>query len=77
MATHVSSLDGSMEKYADRAVTAAAKSPGARDRALKILSCLGRLDRMEDKRHGVKKGDGNSNGNENNDIDPWAGVGIL
>jgi hypothetical protein len=48
MATHISSLDACMEKYAERSVNAqnmVAKSPGAQQRALSILSSLARLDR--------------------------------
>jgi hypothetical protein len=44
MATHVSNFEACMEKYAERAVSTVSKNPGARDRALQILSLLGKLD---------------------------------
>jgi len=73
MATHVSCLDDSMERYAERVVTLAAKSSGARDRALRILSCLGRLDREEDKKRGqMDAADGDGDGDD--EVDPWAAM---
>jgi len=55
MATHTSTLDASMERYAARVAditneSVVAKSPGARDRALKILSLLGQLDSEKEKK---------------------------
>jgi hypothetical protein len=50
MATHVSSLDACMERYAARSVTTIARSPGARQRALSIVSLLGQLNRENDLR---------------------------
>jgi hypothetical protein len=47
MATHVSSLDACLEKYAERSVNNKI-SPGAQQRALSIVSCLARLDREAD-----------------------------
>jgi len=69
MATHVSSLENCMEKYAARVVSTVAKNAGARDRALQILSLLGQLDRnIEDRRRGT-----DSNETEG-DPDPWASI---
>jgi len=70
MATHVSCLDGSMERYAERVVTTAAKSSGSRDRALEILSCLGRLDRVEEEERFQEDDDSD----EDDEIDPWAAL---
>ena len=73
MATHVSSLDGCMERYASRAVdTATEMSVGARERALKVLSLLGQLDREEEKRATKKKEDADGDGDEDDGYDPWA-----
>lgn len=79
MATHISSLDGSMEKYAERAVsTTVAKNSGARDRALQILSSLGRLNRKADLDKG-KEGDDSTGtpGFGEEGYDPWAGSDIF
>lgn len=70
MATHVSSLEDSLNKYAERAVETVSMSPGARDRALQILSFLGKQEVVEVDDKTVD--DGNSN-----DYDPWANVGRL
>mmetsp|Transcript_5557 Transcript_5557/g.16137 ORF Transcript_5557/g.16137 Transcript_5557/m.16137 type:complete len:308 (-) Transcript_5557:339-1262(-) len=75
MATHISSLDGSMDRYAERAVSQAAKNTGARDRALQILSNLGRLNRQEDIKKGKENGDAEKDGED--DYDPWAGSQIF
>jgi len=69
MATHVSSLDDSMEKYAERVVTIQARSPGARDRALQIISSLGQLDREKDKTC-VETDETD----RDDKIDPWANM---
>lgn len=72
MATHTSTLNASMDKYASRVagIGSAAKSPGARDRALKILSLLGQLDANREKQAASEeKGD-----SDEEEYDPWASV---
>jgi hypothetical protein len=51
MATHISCLDACLERYAERSITTDAKSQGARQRALKIVSLLGRLEPSEAQHH--------------------------
>ena len=77
MATHVSGLDSCMERYADRVVGAGAKNIGARERALRILSYLGQLNREEEKK-AKKKQQEEEKGNESGDdeYDPWANVNL-
>eukprot|EP00591_Stephanopyxis_turris_P001049 CAMPEP_0195522560 /NCGR_PEP_ID=MMETSP0794_2-20130614/20836_1 /TAXON_ID=515487 /ORGANISM="Stephanopyxis turris, Strain CCMP 815" /LENGTH=295 /DNA_ID=CAMNT_0040652343 /DNA_START=27 /DNA_END=914 /DNA_ORIENTATION=+ len=75
MATHVSSLDGSIEKYALRISDVngvVASSPKTMDRTLQILSLLGRLDQQEDKQK-AEDSAGNTGG-EDEGYDPWASV---
>lgn len=77
MATHVSCIETSIMKYAERAVDieGAARSPGARDRALQILSFLGKEDAVV-----VEDEDGKDNAmnsDDNDRYDPWANVGRL
>ena len=67
MATHLSSLDACMEKYAERTVDLGTKSPGARQRALSIVSYLGRLDRKKD----LKASQETNADSEEDDYDPW------
>jgi hypothetical protein len=69
MATHVSSLDACMEKYAERSVDLNTKSPGARQRALSIVSYLGRLNRKAE-----LQASQTAAGNDEDDFDPWATV---
>jgi len=69
MATHVSSLDTSLEKYADRAINT--KSPAARERALSILSHLGRLDREADIK-AAQEIESTNGDSTDDDYDPWA-----
>ena len=72
MATHISSLDSSMEKYAEKYVESmTTKNQGARDRAEKILSLLGRLDRDRDLKAGAATDD---EGDDDDDYDPWASM---
>lgn len=71
MATHISSLESSVIKYAERAVETVSKSPCARDRALKILNKLGHQNPQSDE----KKSAGQSKG-EDSDYDPWAGINL-
>lgn len=70
MATHVASLDACMEGYSKRTIVQGAKNPGARDRALKILNLLGRLDPSSSESSTLQQGEED----ENDDFDPWAGV---
>ena len=70
MASHVSSLDACLEKYAERSVSTTAKTPGSRQRALEIVSLLGRLDRQED----LQQAAADNNQEEEEDIDPWSGM---
>ncbi|GAX22161.1 hypothetical protein FisN_39Lh032 [Fistulifera solaris] len=76
MASHVSSLDACLEKYAGRSVaTDVAKSPGSRQRALEIVSRLGRLNREQDMKQASDRNDRYSNGSqEDENYDPWAGM---
>jgi hypothetical protein len=67
--THTSSLDDCMKKYAERSVSTTSKSPGARRRAIEIVSHLGRIDRAADLEQAVQRS--NSSGE---DYDPWAGM---
>jgi hypothetical protein len=70
MATHKSNVGLSMEKYAERSVATVARSPGARDRSLQILSFLGRLDEDE-----VNKNDEDDTDGE--EYDPWASANSI
>ena len=77
MATHVSSLDACMEKYANKFVESmTTKNPGARDRAEKILSLLGRLDRDADlqasREEAERRKDQKDNDDEGGGYDPFA-----
>ena len=72
MATHISDSRLCMEKYAERSVATVARSPGARDRSLQILSFLGRLD--EDKCSELSKKDDDTNDEE---YDPWASANSI
>ena len=71
MHSHESDFDGTLAKYAERSTSKkSCTNPGARDRALHILSCLGRVDREEDKKQG-----GDTDGEEEeSDYDPWGSV---
>ena len=78
MATHVSAYDACMENYARRTVSTVSKNPGTRDRALKMVSLLGKLDRNVEmdaaaavrKRH---RGEATTD-DEEDEYDPWAGL---
>jgi hypothetical protein len=79
MASHVSSLDQCMSWYAERAVaTANTVTPGARRRAINIVSRLSRIDRAADLRERQRLDAQNDNssssdGNDDDD-DPWQGM---
>lgn len=68
MATHVSSLDGCLDSYAQRSVDTTLCGDN-RDRALQIVSLLGQLDRdpSSHEEHGSDE-----DGDE--DYDPWANI---
>lgn len=74
MASHVSSLDTCLERYATRSISIdAAKSPSARQRALQIVSLLGSLDRAQE----IKVDRERQHDREQEPpYDPWAGGGI-
>jgi hypothetical protein len=72
MATHVSDVDACLERYAERSVTTNAKSMGARQRALKIVSLLGRIERSLG-----AKDDDNGGDDQSDDYDPWASFKLL
>ncbi|KAL7555306.1 hypothetical protein ACHAWF_019017 [Thalassiosira exigua] len=81
MHSHESDYDGALAKYAERSTSLEiAKNPGARDRALKVLSYLGRLNRDEDRMRAKQYESGRgedeegSEDGEENDFDPWASV---
>lgn len=69
MHSHESDYMGALMKYAERsASTEIAKNPGSRDRALKIVSNLGRLDRHDELDSSEEKDE------KKDDFDPWASV---
>lgn len=79
MHSHESDFDGALAKYAERSTSKeVAKNPGARDRALKIVSRLGRVDREGDRRRAERRKVGVDSGEdgeeEESDFDPWASV---
>ena len=87
MHSHESDYDGALDKYSERSTSRdVAKYPGARDRALRIVSYLGRMDREEDRRRSgsrraraeKKKRNGDDasgdDGEGEGDFDPWASV---
>jgi hypothetical protein len=72
MATHVSSLEACMERYAERSITTIAKSPGARQRALNIVSLLGQLNRESDLKASWDEKTAR-NRDDSGEYDPFAG----
>ena len=74
MVTHISSLDSSMKEYALRSVDTSSKSPGGRDRAMKILSFLGRIDRDADIKASREQQQSDNEVDKDNDYDPWGSV---
>lgn len=74
MATHLSSFDGAMKAFADRAVTTVSKNPGARDRALKILSLLGRSNENQDSEENQKEESINDDSGDDDEYDPWGSI---
>lgn len=73
--THTSSLDDCMEKYAARSVSTNSKSLGARQRAIEIVSHLGRIDRIADLGRVAEQK--RNNPNDEDDYDPWAGMKLF
>ncbi|KAL7479165.1 hypothetical protein ACHAW6_004909 [Cyclotella cf. meneghiniana] len=71
MHSHESDYLGALTKYADRSASKeTAKNPGSRERALKIVSYLGRIDREDE----IKRDEDKNDNNDDNDFDPWASV---
>eukprot|EP01082_Thalassiosira_pseudonana_P002237 g2156.t1 g2156 contig11:832275-833207(-) len=69
MHSHESDYIGALEMYAERSTSKeVAKNPGSRDRALKIVSYLGRLDRE------VEKEKADDDDDSGRDFDPFASV---
>ncbi|KAL7457013.1 hypothetical protein ACHAWC_008484 [Mediolabrus comicus] len=72
MHSHESDFDGALQKYAERSTSREiSKSPGARDRALKIISLLSKIDRDEDQKRESEEEDDDEG---ESDFDPWASV---
>jgi len=84
---HESDYNGALDRYSERPTSRDdTKYPGARDRALRIVSYIGRMDREEDKRRSSsgrarvekkRNGDaaaGDDDGEGDSDFDPWASV---
>ena len=87
MHLHESDYNGALDRYSERPTSRDdTKYPGARDRALRIVSYIGRMDREEDKRRSSsgrarvekkRNGDaaaGDDDGEGDSDFDPWASV---
>jgi len=73
MATHTSSLEDCLEKYADRTLQAPMKS-STQSIALKILSKLGLLDRAVELEAASREEVSNNEDDSDDDYDPWAGI---
>ena len=72
MATHTSSLDACLESYAQRAVSTSI-SPGARQRAMEIVTGLGRMDRARDLQRAVEREQTAADAEEE-EYDPWKNI---
>jgi hypothetical protein len=71
MATHISKYDACLQSYAER--SASTIPPGARDRALQIVSLLGRLDRDQQLEAAASaEEEKKSKDDDQDDYDPWA-----
>jgi len=68
MASHTSSLDACLESYANR-VVGTKGGAGSRERAIKICSLLGKIDREKD-----LVSNNNNDDDKEEDYDPWAGI---
>ena len=75
--THKSSLERSLSKYAERATSTSSTgmAVGARERALRILVLLGRIEEKTNKegKKGSNDGDDSDDGDDGG-YDPWAGA---
>ena len=74
MASHISSLDACLEKFAERSVSSVAKNPASRQRALEIVSMLGRLDRDQELVRAKRLQDLWEDKDGSDEVDPWAGM---
>ena len=75
MATHTSSLDDSLERYAARSLLPSCGLQ-ARQRAIQIVSTLGRIDRAADfdgAREAIRQRENDGDDNPN-DVDPWSAM---
>jgi hypothetical protein len=73
MVTHESSLDDCLERYAAKSISASTKSPATRQRAMDIVSHLGRIDREADlQRSQRNKQLGESSDDQAGERNPWA-----
>jgi len=72
MATHTSSLDGCLARYAARAARSQAVSPEARQRAVEIVSRLGRVDRDADLKAALREQ--RQQQADDDEVDPWAAM---
>jgi len=77
MTTHTSSLDDSLERYAARSLLPSC-GPQARQRAIQIVSNLGRIDRAADfdgARQAIRQRENDDGDGDNpNDVDPWSAM---
>ena len=72
MHSHESDFNGALTNYAERSTSIEiSKSPGARDRSLKIVSLLSKIDRDEELKQDVEE---DVEEGEGDDYDPWASV---
>ena len=76
MATHTCSLDSCLSNYAERVVSTSAKGAGSRNRAIRICSLLGLIDREVDLEASAKLEEKLSakQKKEDDEYDPFAGV---
>jgi hypothetical protein len=73
MVTHESSLDDCLERYAAKSISASTKSPATRQRAIDIVSHLGRIDRDADLERSQRKRQlGESSDDQAGERNPWA-----
>jgi hypothetical protein len=73
MVTHESSLDDCLERYAAKSISASTKSPATRQRAMDIVSHLGRIDREADLQRSQRNRQlGESSDDQAGERNPWA-----
>jgi hypothetical protein len=70
MATHVSNFEDCLNSYTGRANNEDL-SPAARDRALQIMSLLGRLDKEKQ-----AEASSSADGDDDDAYDPWANINL-